>query len=79
MEGDNPKVIQLDQNFPTTRSRYFILSQFTTKSKISLEFIEMLNELRFGRLSQESIYKLSKLKRSIEYDDGIQPTELYVP
>jgi ATP-dependent DNA helicase PIF1 len=78
MEADNSTVNQLDQGLQTTGPRYFISIQFSTKSEITLEFVEMLNELRFGRLSQESIYKFSKLKRPIEYLDGIQPTKLYV-
>jgi ATP-dependent DNA helicase PIF1 len=44
----------------------------------SLEFVAMLNELRFGCISQETIYKFSKLKRPIEFNDGVEPTELYV-
>lgn len=42
------------------------------------EFIEMLNEMRFGKLSQASIVKFGKLKRVPKYTDGIEPTELYV-
>ncbi len=36
----------------------------------------MLNEMRFGQLSKESIDKFRALDREIEYDDGIGPTEL---
>ena len=43
-----------------------------------IEFIEMLNEMRFGKLSQASIVKFGKLKRIPKYSDGIEPTELYV-
>jgi len=38
----------------------------------------MLNEMRFGRLSDASITKFRKLKRLPQYSDGIEPTELYV-
>ena len=41
-----------------------------------LEFIDMLNEMRFGKLSQASIVKFGKLKRQPKYTDGIEPTEL---
>lgn len=36
----------------------------------------MLNEMRFGRLSEQSIAKFKSLSRPILYDDGIEPTEL---
>lgn len=42
------------------------------------EFIDMLNEMRFGRLSPASIAKFKSLKDEKVYDDGIGPTELYV-
>jgi ATP-dependent DNA helicase PIF1 len=38
----------------------------------------MLNEMRFGALSNESAQTFKRLSRAIEYDDGIGPTELYV-
>lgn len=38
----------------------------------------MLNEMRFGTLTSESIQTFKQLSRAIEYDDGIGPTELYV-
>lgn len=44
----------------------------------TVEFIDMLNEMRFGQLSQASIVKFGKLKRLPKYNDGIEPTELYV-
>lgn len=40
------------------------------------EFVDMLNEMRFGNLSKESIAKFHKLKRQPIYNDGIDPTEL---
>jgi ATP-dependent DNA helicase PIF1 len=41
------------------------------------EFVDMLNEMRFGALSPRSIQKFKSLSRSIEYQDGLGPTELY--
>jgi ATP-dependent DNA helicase PIF1 len=38
----------------------------------------MLNEMRFGTLSQTSINKFKSLSREIRYEDGIGATELYV-
>jgi ATP-dependent DNA helicase PIF1 len=36
----------------------------------------MLNEMRFGNLSSTSIRKFQSLSRDIEYDDGLEATEL---
>ena len=44
-----------------------------------LEFVDMLNEMRFGRLSQKSIARFKSLSRPIQYDDGLAATELYHP
>lgn len=40
-------------------------------------FVDMLNEMRFGRLTPGSIAEFRKLARPIYYDDGIEPTELF--
>lgn len=37
----------------------------------------MLNEMRFGKLSQASIARFKALSRPIAYDDGIEPTVLF--
>jgi ATP-dependent DNA helicase PIF1 len=39
-------------------------------------FVDMLNEMRFGRMSTASIEKFAALKREVFYNDGIEPTEL---
>jgi ATP-dependent DNA helicase PIF1 len=36
----------------------------------------MLNEMRFGNLSQQSIAEFRKLSRPIHYEDGMEATEL---
>ncbi|THV05562.1 hypothetical protein K435DRAFT_790078 [Dendrothele bispora CBS 962.96] len=41
------------------------------------EFVDMLNEMRFGKLSAKSIARFKQLSRPIEYDDGLGPTELF--
>jgi ATP-dependent DNA helicase PIF1 len=41
------------------------------------DFIDMLNEMRFGRLSPASIAAFKTLSRPIYYTDGIEPTELF--
>lgn len=40
-------------------------------------FVDMLNAMRWGRLSEEFIPKFHQLSREITYEDGIGPTELY--
>ncbi|KDQ61420.1 hypothetical protein JAAARDRAFT_54792 [Jaapia argillacea MUCL 33604] len=40
-------------------------------------FVDMLNEMRFGRLSANSIARFRALSREVEYDDGLGPTELF--
>lgn len=40
-------------------------------------FIDMLNEMRFGKLSQTSINAFKALARPITYQDGIEPTVLF--
>ncbi|KAJ7289131.1 hypothetical protein C8J57DRAFT_1046865, partial [Mycena rebaudengoi] len=40
------------------------------------EFVDMLNEMRFGALTQKSIAKFRSLSRPIRYDDGLGPPEL---
>jgi ATP-dependent DNA helicase PIF1 len=41
------------------------------------EFVTMLNEMRLGMLSQQSIMKFKALARTPEFDDNIEPTELF--
>ena len=40
------------------------------------EFVDMLNEMRFGELSQKSVAKFQTLSREIVYEDGLGATEL---
>ncbi|THH32533.1 hypothetical protein EUX98_g1662 [Antrodiella citrinella] len=41
------------------------------------EFVDMLNEMRFGTLTQKSINKFRSLAREVRYDDGVAATELF--
>ncbi|KAG8887622.1 hypothetical protein FRB98_009290 [Tulasnella sp. 332] len=41
------------------------------------DFVDMLNEMRFGHLSDKSVKRFKTLSRNIRYDDGIEPTELF--
>ena len=45
--------------------------------KLIIGFIDMLNEMRFGKLSTASIAAFKALSRTIQYDDGIEPTVLF--
>lgn len=40
-------------------------------------FVKILNEMRHGLLSPESVRILSTLNREVKYEDGITPVELY--
>lgn len=42
-----------------------------------LGFIDMLNEMRFGKMSQQSIAAFKALSREVKWDDKIGPTELF--
>ncbi|KAH9857354.1 hypothetical protein C2E23DRAFT_385765 [Lenzites betulinus] len=41
------------------------------------EFVDMLNEMRFGRLTTKSIMRFKALAREIVYEDGLGGTELF--
>ncbi|KAL1747296.1 PIF1-like helicase-domain-containing protein [Schizophyllum fasciatum] len=53
----------------------FLTKVFRQKEQ---EFVDMLNELRFGTLKPETVRKLQALSRPVEYTDGIEPTGLCV-
>ena len=41
-------------------------------------FVEILNEMRFGKLQSGTVRIFETLSRDIIYDDGTGPTDLYV-
>ncbi|QRV89235.1 ATP-dependent DNA helicase PIF1 [Ceratobasidium sp. AG-Ba] len=41
------------------------------------ELVDMLNDMRLGVVSQASADLFSRLSRKVEYNDGIQPTQIY--
>ena len=41
--------------------------------------MELLNDMRFGKLSERSKSRLMALSREVKYPDSVEPTELYVP
>lgn len=42
-----------------------------------IEFVDMLNAMRYGNLTPEASARFYALSREVTYDDGIEPTELY--
>jgi ATP-dependent DNA helicase PIF1 len=41
-----------------------------------LEFADMLNEMRLGRMSERTVQTFKQLKRPLVYEDGLEVTEL---
>ncbi|KNZ80122.1 DNA repair and recombination protein pif1, mitochondrial, partial [Termitomyces sp. J132] len=58
----------------TIRHTYNLTKVFRQSDQ---DFVDMLNEMRFGRLSQKSIAKFKSLSRPIDYEDGLAATELF--
>ena len=54
----------------------FNISNPKVLTAVVVEFVDMLNEMRFGKLSDNSIAKFKSLSRAVQFDDGIAPTEL---
>ncbi|KAF8749153.1 ATP-dependent DNA helicase [Rhizoctonia solani] len=74
MKGGQPKFAFEAEKWTECVERTFNLSKvFRQKDP---RFVDMLNEMRFGRLTPSSIRTFYELSRSIP-DDGIQATELF--
>ena len=60
---------------------YYLSSSSKTNKHLSdiLAFVDLLNEMRFGRLSEQNKSRLVALSRQVKYTDSVEPTELYVP
>lgn len=41
-----------------------------------LAFVDMLNDMRFGELSDAAVKAFRGLSRPVTYEDGLDPTEL---
>ena len=41
-------------------------------------FVELLNDMRLGNLRHEAKLQIKRLDRRVVYNDGIEPTEMYV-
>lgn len=46
---------------------------------VTLAFVTLLNEMRFGKLSAQNQSRLKALSRQVRYRDLVEPTELYAP
>ena len=57
----------------TIKKTYNLTKVFRQRDQ---EFVDMLNEMRFGQLSPQSIAKFKSLSREIVYEDGLGATEL---
>jgi ATP-dependent DNA helicase PIF1 len=75
-EGGKPAKFAFDANSWNTSIKHTIgLTQvFRQRDPV---FADMLNEMRLGTLSQKTVATFKKLERPIEYEDGIQATELF--
>ncbi len=77
MKGDDPKFAFEAQLWNESVQHTFNLAKVFRQT--DQEFVDMLNEMRFGTLTTTSIKKFKALSREIQYDDGMAATELYAP
>lgn len=75
MKGGEPKFAFEAQMWDESIQHTFNLTKVFRQT--DQEFVDMLNEMRFGTLSPESIKKFKSLTREIQYEDGMAATELY--
>lgn len=58
-----------------------VIGQCIVLSKIFRQkdnrLVKMLNAMRIGELGPDMVEEFKKLARKVEYDDGLEPTELY--
>lgn len=45
---------------------------------VILGFVAMLNEIRFGQISHETVERFMSLSRPLQTVNGVEPTELCV-
>jgi ATP-dependent DNA helicase PIF1 len=57
------------------QSKAFVLRQEIVSMSF-LEFVDMLNAMRFGELDPSTVAAFKNLSRKVHYTDGIEPTEL---
>lgn len=74
-KGTEPKFAFEAEYWKKTVKKTFNLTKVFRQS--DPEFVDMLNEMRFGRLSDQSVQKFMRLSRPLQYDDGVSATELF--
>ncbi|KAL5512888.1 PIF1 [Sanghuangporus vaninii] len=76
MKGNDSKFAFEAQTWNETigEHTYNLTKVFRQKDE---DFVDMLNEMRFGRLTSRSISKFKSLSREIHYEDGMAATELF--
>ena len=65
--------------FARKNNVHFIPSMANGRLLEILAFVELLNDMRFGKLSEQSKSRLMVLSRQVKYTDSVEPTELCVP
>ncbi len=65
------KVFRQNDQSKLIRTKYNCVDIFAAA------FVNMLNEMRFGRMQESTIEIFKSLSRKISYTDGIEPTEMY--
>lgn len=68
-----------NKGIPAKRARYLLPLSRNDESKDikSTAFVDMLNNMRLGKLDDHAIQAFRGLSRPLEYKDGIGPTQLY--
>lgn len=82
MEGMHRDSRSIAEGLPAKGQRLvftFDMFKYPTRVKpLRLEFVRMLNSMRFGRIETDDAKRFAALSRPLVYDDGIEPTELCV-
>lgn len=52
---------------------------FGSAVNVRVAFAQMLNEIRLGRISDETVRAFKSMSRPLQFPDGLEVTELYVP
>lgn len=61
--------------WPTVIARSIVLTRIFRQKDNRL--VQMLNSMRTGQLDNEIMAQFKQLERTVQYDDGLEPTELY--
>lgn len=68
------------RNPPTYVASYLINREdwLTKELYCGIEFAQMLNEMRLGQISEQTVQTFKSLARPLQFDDGLEVTELYI-